>query len=163
MKWRRFESTGLPDPGDLESLLRVLGHRDANRRADAAAELVTLRDPAAFEPLVAALEDQSPVVRRLAVRAVGRLGGSPAIEALTGSLERDSDGGVRVEAIAALARLGAPEPVLEALRTLDWRERRAAVCALGWLRCEGAVPGLIETLDDLDQDVRARAAEALDG
>ncbi len=84
-----------------------------------AAEDRRARDPADLEALLAALDDEEPVVRRVAARAIGRLERgelAPALEPLTA----DPDPRVRAEAANALAQAlrGASPPERSAGHTL---------------------------------------------
>lgn len=67
--------------------------------------LSLVSDPPALEPAIAALDDDYPQVRREAVRALARLGGSRAGRALVAAVAQDPSAEVREEAVAALAAL----------------------------------------------------------
>ncbi len=60
------------------------------------------------QEVVAALQDSSPLVRRHAAWALGRLGGSEALQALRERWSRETDPEVRREIQAALRALGHP-------------------------------------------------------
>jgi vesicle coat complex subunit len=79
-------------------------------------------DTRAFEPLMAALKDADPAVRRQAVIALGDRGERKATEDLIRSL-KDSDDDVRLEAVVALGKIGdarAVEPLIEKLKSYDY-------------------------------------------
>lgn len=54
-------------------------------------------DPAAVEPLTDALSDAEPLIRQHAAWALGRIGGSPAVAALSWRLSMETDPAVRKE------------------------------------------------------------------
>ncbi|HQA68327.1 MAG TPA: HEAT repeat domain-containing protein, partial [Aggregatilineales bacterium] len=88
----------------------------SERRAVAAAMLARIGEPAR-PALVEMARDVDPVVREVAVRTLGEIGGADSIEALAGALY-DRDDRVRMEAARALgaAGAGAIPALLEALR-----------------------------------------------
>lgn len=114
------------------------------------------------------LEADDERLRREAAVAIGALGPDalPAMPALVKSLQggRDAD---RVHASEALGRLGptaavATESLLAALDAPSWKVRRAAARALGHLKVRGAVPRLIQHLEnDPARWVRRAAGESL--
>jgi HEAT repeat protein len=89
------------------TILQQLKSGDPAARAAAAEELGASKDPAAAQPLIAALRDPEPLVREAAARGLGELGGEPAIRALSASLW-DLTSLVQSEAAAALMRIGPP-------------------------------------------------------
>lgn len=114
----------------------------------------------AIPALVQVLGDETPDVRRRAVRALGDIG-PEAIPALTLAL-RDEDPRIRKYAIWELGKIG-PEAVpalTELLRDGDPEIRRHAVWALGDIGREG-VPALIRALEDENPEVRWAAAWTL--
>jgi len=86
----------------LAELRHALASHDPRARAAGLSNAPT--DPDALGMCVAALEDDEPVVRREAVRAIARLGGSRAIWELMRVASSDLAPVVRAEAIAALGR-----------------------------------------------------------
>jgi HEAT repeat protein len=94
-------------------------------------------DPALIEPLVRALSDRDPCVRRLAAPMLGRLEHPRAVQALIDVLN-DREPTTRVAALYALGftkSTRAISPLLDALGDRDSRVRRAAAWAIG--RIEG--------------------------
>jgi polysaccharide biosynthesis protein PelF len=91
-------------PADVrpEILRAALADTDPFVRVGA---LSLVSDPPAVEPAIAALDDDYPQVRREAVRALARLGGSKAGRALVAAVAQDPSAEVREEAVAALAAL----------------------------------------------------------
>ena len=103
-----------------------------------------------------------PHVRRYATFFLGQLEGEEEITYLA-SLLRDSDKGVREQAMAALARSGQPGfAIISGLVTdPEWKVRYRACEALGLMRDINAVPLLIRALDDVKDHVRYMAAKSL--
>ncbi len=69
-------------PPARDRLIFILGEGHAHRRQDAAFVLGKMGDPAAVEPLCAALKYPDPLLRRLAAQALGRIGDPRAEKAL---------------------------------------------------------------------------------
>jgi beta-lactamase regulating signal transducer with metallopeptidase domain len=103
----------------------------------AALALASIAEPS-VEPLVGALNDRAPAVRRNAAWAIGEVRGGAIID--------------RDDAIVPLIRL---------LADADATVRRAAAFGLSELKSHDAVEALIVTLNDHDPAVRGMAAFAL--
>jgi len=122
----------------VDPLLVCLGNPDSPVRAYAAGALGTLGDSRALEPLLQALRD--PSVRKEATIALGELGDQRAIESLIGVLQTDEDADIRF----------------------------CAVCALGALRDDQALPALQYTVEhdtgrlDGRLSIREAAIEAIE-
>jgi HEAT repeat protein len=102
----------------IERAIKTLGKSgDANERREAIRTLSSFEVPEVVAPLIAALEDPDPSVRRLAADGLWRVSevAAPAKEALMAALE-DPSPGVRVRAAAALEALGVEESELVAAR-----------------------------------------------
>jgi HEAT repeat protein len=111
-----------PTP-DADSAVTAMS-RMAGRRVE---------DPLAVAPLIVALDDTDPCVRRLAVRLLGRSGLEGALEALTAAL-RSPEPGRRVQGAVGLGLAGQEQYIpnlLTALRDPDPRVREAAAWGLG--------------------------------
>ncbi|KAF0242910.1 MAG: hypothetical protein FD180_3665 [Planctomycetota bacterium] len=103
-------------------------------RALAAAELGEMPAGAAHgDALTAAVDDESPIVRRDAITACGNLAISASAAPVAGRLKSDGDASVR----------------------------RAAAFALGKIKGDGAVDALLAAFDDRDPGVQELAAESL--
>lgn len=79
-------------------------------------------DTTAVEPLLAALKDGDPAVRRQAVIALGDWRDRTAVVEIIRSL-KDTDDDVRLEAVVALGKIGdarAVEPLIEKLKSYDY-------------------------------------------
>lgn len=135
----------------------------------AAIALAAMGRPA-VEPLIEALGDASPSVRRNAAWAVGEVTGVPpfgrakAVPPLV-SLLRDSDEWVRAASARALGELRdarAAEELVAALADASGRVRELAAWALGEMKEERAVENLSGLLaSDAQAGVRTMAAWAL--
>jgi HEAT repeat protein len=101
----------------------------------AAIALGNLGDPAAVEPLIAALGDENDHVREEAADSLGRIGDERAIPALILAM-KDPQRGVRLRAMSALVRIGDPaKPALEkAMGSVEEAMARSAREALDDIR-----------------------------
>lgn len=104
---------------------------------EAALALAAMGKPA-LEPLVAALADANPDVRRNAAWAIGEIRGGHIVN-----------------------RQNAVEPLIAALGDEEAWTRKAAAFSLGEIRNTQAVEPLIETLKDASAEVRETAASSL--
>jgi HEAT repeat protein len=136
--------------------------------AGALAEIGRLARPALPE-IVRATQDESPLVRRRSLRAVGMI--ADAEEVCDGVLEtliaatEDEDAGVALQALAELANLGphavsALPALVSAMWTGDVRRRAFAGVALARIGA-AAVPSVIQLLSHPSADVRTKAAHVL--
>jgi HEAT repeat protein len=127
----------------------------------------------AFAPLAAAARSDDPVVRREALRSIGKLRDRAPLDAravmplLLDGLA-DQDAGVRVVAATYLGILGdeadaAVPALIGALRDEASAVRAAAATALGSFGEEGAdaIPALRRAAKDRDEDVSREAGLAL--
>lgn len=117
------------DERAVEPLIQMLGGTDA---VDAATALGEIGEPA-VEPLIDVLEDNNPLVRAYAARALGGTGDSRAVE-----------------------------PVIELLNDEDENVRSNAAMALGKLDDRRAIEPLTKALDDKSNRVRILARSAID-
>lgn len=139
-----------------------LGSNDWGMRSEAGFALGNQVDKRVVEPLIAALKDDRPLVRRAATKSLGKLGDARAVDSLVVALE-DDDALVRSGAADALGQLGdarAVEPLIESLGDEDFEVRRAATIALEGL-AEYAIDPLIDTLLERKGAVQRRAAQVL--
>ena len=126
---------GCWDSGDWSPLLNTF--KQLSLGEEAAIALASLGEPA-VEPLVAALTDSNPGVRRNAAWAIGEI--------------RDGD---------KINRSVALEPLIFALKDEDAWVRRAAAFALSEIKDKRATMALISALSDENAGVREMAANAL--
>ncbi len=150
------------DVGLLDAEIARLGSARRRPRAEAAANLGTLRIPGSFRALVPALDDADPHVRIAVVRALGDLGTPEALAALVPVLG-DVSPAVSRQAQDILAERGrtvAREIRAYVRNTGNRRGRLAAVELLGWHRAPEAAWLLLELLQDADPEMRVKAAKA---
>lgn len=162
----------------IPALLEALTHEEWLVRLHAVESLGKTKSQKAVEPLLSALfNDADSAIREDAVRALGEIGDSQAVEFLFAAMKEP---GLRTLAVEALGRIGDRRavPVLievvlgtnppEVTRAVagcgdQWSEeiitRGAAVRALGAIGDEAALPSLVAALEPTY--TRAEAAAAL--
>jgi len=131
---------------------------------------VGIGDPRALAPLVAALADSDPRLRRAVVETLGKIGDVRAAESLMAALKDDESSMVRFAAARALGKIGDPravEPLVTALGDVPDHEfapdvREAASEALEKIGAP-AVESLVAALKDKDYAVRRLVANVLGG
>jgi HEAT repeat protein len=121
----------------------------------------------ALPELIKAITDESPIVRRRAIRAIGLIGPIAADDALPPVIAatEDEDEGVTLQAVATLGEfgplaVGGVPAMLAALWTGDGRKRAVAGVSLQRVGA-AAVPSLIQTLTHPSADVRVKVANVL--
>jgi HEAT repeat protein len=93
---------------------------DANLRADCAAMLGTLGDPAALATLHVALEDWEPRVRLRVIQALGHIADRRSTQPLINAFQRSDEGrDNRAAALTALGALGDPPAISFIRHVLD--------------------------------------------
>ena len=113
VRWKAAEALGkMGDETTVPVLIEALDDKAAGVREFAAKALGEIGDSQAMEPLIDALEDKSNFVRLEAVKALEGIADERAISPLVKSL-KDSE--LRQNAANALAEIGKPELVDEAL------------------------------------------------
>ena len=151
----------------VRALLQVaLFDGDEEVRQFAIQVLRQLDPEEAMEFLLTSLANPDSYIRRAAVDALWRFGGTDAFEPLLRTALTDESPAVRREAVAALNEL-APEMALAALLDAvddpDLNTRKAAVEALGSLGNPEAFGPLLEiALTDDDGELRRQAIDVLD-
>ena len=116
-----------------------------------------------LKPLIHALKDANDYVRRIAAKALGKIGIDKAVEPLISAL-KDSDYSVRkngAEALVEICSKKAVDALIHAFKDSDYSVRQDAAYALGKIGSEKAVDALIYALKDSDYSVRQNAVEAL--
>ena len=119
--------------------------------------------PLLFYKLLSYLNDSRPDTSTGAAQALGQIGDSAAVLALTQSLS-DDDAGVRFYAASALGQIGdsvAIPALTQALSDDDAGVRFYAASALGQIGDSVAIPALTQALSDGNKNVRRYAASAL--
>jgi len=148
--------------GFVERWLRDLSSRSHWKRARAAELLGRVQVERSVEPLVAALDDPVFDVRMRAAKALGALGGKRARGALVAALADETRWSV-IRIADLLSDMG-PDIVTELMDGFPQMSRSSRLATLDLVSHLGddkVSPFLMECLDDLDRDVRARAAAAL--
>jgi len=157
------ELARINDPRAIAPLVKALGARDGNVRANAAWTLRKLGDPRAVEPLINALGDPSPIVRGAAAWALLEVGDRRAVDPMVKAMN-DTEVSVREAAAWTLGKLKDPrtvEPLILALKDWFFKVREAAAYALGGLGDPRAVAPLIDALGDTHGKVREAAVWSL--
>ena len=147
---------------DFDTIIKALGSLDEEKREEAIAALSGLRDGRIIFPLITALRDPSPYIRRSAVEALGRANSPKAVKPLIASLS-DEDRYVRESASKALGLLGSialPE-LIKQLSDPDWRVRVGILIALRLLPHPHEVDHIIRMLSDESPYVRREAVKTL--
>jgi hypothetical protein len=94
----------LKQPSTAPVLLELALHRRAEVRAQVVVALTEVRSVKGQAVLLAALDDPSPDVRKVAAEALGTVGGRHALAALISAMERGVDGAARAVGKLADAR-----------------------------------------------------------
>ena len=119
--------------------------------------------PAAITPLTFALKDPDADVRRLAAKALGKIGDLRAIEFLIQTLN-DPDRGVRAAAAIAIGQYRHPmasQSLMDLMPTASATVRADIVYAMAQINDIIVVPFLIERLPKEEANVRAAIVYAL--
>lgn len=126
---------GCWDSGSWSPALRSFHHSSPGEEA---AMALAAMGASAVDPLIGALRDPNPSVRRNAAWAIGEIRGGHSVD-----------------------RSGALDPMVLALSDSDSSVRRAAAFSLGEIRDARTATNLISALSDEDAGVREMAAWAL--
>jgi HEAT repeat protein len=147
--------------GLIDRWTRNLANRHWWARAEAVRALGLVREHAALDGLIAALDDHHDEVRAAAVEALGMLGGQRAIAALVARLS-DESRHQRARVVDALRKLGEPvTPELLAYAREHLGEAADPIEVLGLVGGPAAVDDLIVWCNDRRPPVRASALQAL--
>ena len=145
---------------------------DPDLTAEAAVAL-SFMGPPAFPPLQAALKSEDPLVRREALRAIGKLKGRASLDTaavlpLLINGMADDDPGVRAIAATYLGIIheggeAAVEALIDGLEDEEAEVRRSAATALGSFGEEAApaMPALRKAMGDRDSEVAREAGVAV--
>jgi len=129
---------------------------------EAARALIVIGKPA-FRPLVEALGNEDPDVRREAIWTLGNMQDPRALRPLTEAMQQ-GEGDTRSQAAMALGWLNdsrAVPPLMAALQDEDTEVRRRAAMALGRHKDPRSVEPLAAALRDREESVVYVAADAL--
>ena len=151
--------------GDGKSPRKALKRSDNLKlQVMAAAALGRGGDPSAMATLRAILVGDDAEGRQLAAWVLARIGNKQDLPGMRLALQRTDDALQRAYFQHALAALGDPAgrtALLQNLRSKNPMIRTYAATFAGDGRLRGAVPQLIQLLDDPHRDVRIRAAQTL--
>jgi HEAT repeat protein len=121
----------------------------------------------ALPELIQATTDESPIVRRRAIRAIGFIGPIAADDALPAVIaaSEDPDEGVTLQAVATMGEFGplaitGVPAMLAAMWTGDGRKRAIAGVSLHRVGA-AAIPSLMQTLTHPSAGVRIKVANVL--
>jgi len=154
-----ISSSGKPA---IELLIESLKVSNPAIQSDIVKLLVSFKDQS-FEALIAALQNESSVVREQAIIALGKIGDERAVAPITSLLD-DEDPGVRFYIPVALDMIGGEQmedSLHKALKNEKAEVRMAAVSILGRIEDETGIDPLVELLADVDSHVKTSATDAL--
>lgn len=157
------------DRNAVPSLVAVLQDEEIDEvpRGKAAKILGLIKRADAAEPLIAALKDESVVVRSEAAKALGPVGDLRAVKPLIDALQNEDEWvTVRANAVTALKGLKHEDsliPLIDALGSEVTAIRSNAASALGPLKDKRATVPLIRVLENDAEDdaIRASAISSL--
>jgi HEAT repeat protein len=157
--------TALGEAGDkraVEPLLIALNDRNAYIRRSAVLSLRKLNDSAAIKPLISMLNDEDRDVKNAAASVLNTME-KPSLDPFLEAL-KDRDSFVRKSIAYILIYVECNEEVVNALidasNDNDPLVLSNVALALGWQCDSRAAPSLIKLLQNDNEDVRIRAAEA---
>ncbi len=142
----------------------LLEHEEPESRRVGTHQIRYLRDDDAAELILLALGDEDWRVRKEATAvAAGLESREVVVRALVGALDEKENIGLRNAAVEALVAIGADSVpmAIQALALLDADGRKLAVEVLAGVPDPRGTKVLVESLADLDPNVRCAAAEAL--
>lgn len=148
--------------GITERVFAASRDRRIPLRADAAEALGLLQPPGALEALCRLAGDPSPVVRTVAVRALGAFTDVAAVDIVVSALAVGSEVPNSVAASALLEQgLAASDRVREALSDEDAGVRHGAARVAGLLQVPGSGDTLAQLIEDPHHSVRLAAVRSL--
>ena len=153
-----FKKTQEPDRKMAAALEALLKHENANVREAAAEALANWATKENVPALVKLLDSDSPVIRSHALRALGRLKATTAIDRIVQQLAED-----QFTAAQALREMGAAaEPaVLKVLATGDRKSREQACQILNQIGTKKSLPALEKAKSDADALMKIYAEQAI--
>ncbi len=153
----------LPGPEAGEALAGELGELTSAKQIVLALTLSCRGDRAALPALLNLAKEGETAARVAAMRALPELGDAAAAPVLA-TLRADDDADVAEAAQNALAALAGPEVdamILNMLEDPDAETRAAVIDLLGQRRMSNAVPALLKTAGDANEDIRLASIKAL--
>lgn len=147
---------------DIKGLVKALRDEAYSRDREAVIALGELGDPAAVEPLITFLQDQTRSTWHSDVaRALGKLGDVRAVQPLINALNRQATLGAAAEALGQLGDIRAIEPIIAQLGRSWPTENEQMALALVKLGIESLKPLVAALRDGQIRDIREYAAMAL--
>ncbi|WP_337174733.1 hypothetical protein [Paludisphaera sp.] len=150
------EDEGAREPGGSASwtrrikiILRGLASESIDRRREAEAQLMDLKEPEAVGPLVKVMGSGEPDLRMLLAQTLDGIPGDAASRALVEMILREPEDAVREAVLEPLRRREGDvvaSRLVRALRSRDVRVINRAAWALGHLEVFAAVPRLLDVL-----------------
>lgn len=160
--WVAIALGEINDPRAIEPLIMSMKGYERAIQGEAKNALVKIGTPS-VDPLIIALNNEDPGIRRWAVVALGEIKDFRAVEPLI-TLLQDEDFYVRLQVPQALAEIGddrAVNPLITSLKDKWSAVRMAAADALAIIKDIPSVDPLISALQDEDPYVRKQVALAL--
>ncbi|MFX0065869.1 MAG: HEAT repeat domain-containing protein [Candidatus Hermodarchaeota archaeon] len=154
--------TKLEQRGNIKGLIKLLGHKKADIREEAAKALGRIGS-SALEELLQALETSNLVVQEGVIVSLGLIKDPIATEPLLKALQ-DPNRTIRGQAAKSLGLIGNPEavePLISSLSDKDDEVKMQIIEALGEIGDSRALDLLVEALKDREMKVRDSAAKAL--
>ena len=150
------------DLGLVDVLIDKLRSRRYWERVAAAEKLGRMGSTRSIDPLVVAMEDDSPEVRRRAAQAVGNIGGREAVAKLISFLQEPSRwSALRIADVLAGMKEDSVLELMEEFPGLPPASRPLVVDVLARIRSLRSLELLQRLLSSDDANLRARAAYAL--
>ncbi|GAB5492908.1 MAG: hypothetical protein Phog2KO_31230 [Phototrophicaceae bacterium] len=148
-------------PRRIADLIRALQHKDLETRERALQQLKEIGE-ASIQPLIEALQQSDNLrIRQGAAQALGELGASHAVTALSLALA-DPDVGVWSQAVASLAKIGVDKPLRPALRSKKERVKQGVAIALWRMkREEKAFRTVLSAIQNEDVVIRGSAITSI--
>jgi len=153
------------DPTGIPYLINHLLDPNPNVQSEINSALNRLGTPAEIELLKTLNNETNPELQAAAAEALGKFGTKATIGALCEAIKSEHIP-VRRAAINSLSRIGIVNPEIEnaLIKCLDDRESvvvKAAMRAIGSLKCDRAVARLIEFINSSDDGIRYNSIVAL--
>jgi putative membrane-bound dehydrogenase-like protein len=139
-----WASTRIADPAARALARTALGDPDTTVRQAALHSVSLWRDREVVSRLLAALRERSPVHRRIAAEALGRIGADEAVPALLETAREPADRMVEHAVVFALIEIADRAATTRGLESNDPLIRRAAITALDQMaggRLDPAIAG----------------------